>query len=293
MNDPESDKTLAGRSTRPRGTGSRGPLQEGRIMGIHSLAAALASATAIAVGTSFGPISTGLASPPACFPSPAGLFLAADAVVEVAVKDARAWVEMWSGERRRFVPADYEIVDVFKGQLAGGIRLKLTNSCIDTPVPEEFKGYPMTERYCRGEIGLRLDGVRLRGGVAERADERTWILFLDRRTGEWRAISKSTSFRPGPCIASPGQVPPKDQPQFERLMRSLAFLSERHSEDEPGRAIDRFVIDPNRSGRSDAHIPTIYPKDSPRTPVINPCLRRNPRSGKMEWNDTLCPRRSR
>lgn len=174
---------------------------------------------AVMVVSSFAMISGSIASPPVCVPSHAGLFTAADAVVEVAVKEARARAEARQGEKRRFVSAVYEVVDVFKGRLADGDRVRLAKSCIEKPVPREFLGYPMVEHYCRGDIGLTLDGVRLRGDVAEPDRSQTWVLFLERHAGEWRLISKSVSREFDRCLGTPDQVPLTNRRQFERLMR--------------------------------------------------------------------------
>jgi hypothetical protein len=175
------------------------------------------AAAAVVLGALLGAVSSGIASPPVCVPSLAGLFIAADAVVEAALTDAQARAETRRGERRRFVSASYQVVDVFKGRLADGERVRLVKSCIDAPVPAEFAGYPMVERYCRGDIGLDLDGVRLRGDGAEPDRAQTWILFLERHEGEWRPIAKSVSYRPDRCLETPERVPVKDRPQFERL----------------------------------------------------------------------------
>jgi hypothetical protein len=58
------------------------------------------------------------------------------------------------------------------------------------------------------------------------------------------------------------------------------------------------VIDPDRDGKNGTRDSMIINPDrnrvhNPRTPIINPCLRLNSTSGKMEWDDRLCPWRRR
>ncbi len=113
--------------------------------------------------------------------------------------------------------------EVFKGSLASGDVVIVTDTCFDKPVPRERMGYPGVENYCLGGLNLSLTGVRtMDGSPVERSEGGPgWILFLkaDRRRGApqqtWLEVPR-TSFAGG-CQLRRDDLPPAEQPGFDRL----------------------------------------------------------------------------
>jgi hypothetical protein len=103
------------------------------------------------------------ASPPACSRDVVSLFNQSDAIVEATVTKSRRWT---AGVMTIHLVAKYKIIDVFKGDFKKDDILIVTDTCLDTPIPENQLGYPVVETYCRGGIGFSLPGVDSLNGAA-------------------------------------------------------------------------------------------------------------------------------
>lgn len=168
------------------------------------------------------PLAAAVASPPACDHSNASRFRAADAVAAAEVTSSRRWAE---GGTTLHLVAKYELREVFKGALAPGETVIVTDTCLDAPVPEEMLGYPAVERYCLGGLNLSLTGVDAGDGtalpVAEDADG--WILFL--RTDDRRGAPELTWTEVeavgygGDCDVTPAELTPVERAGYERMTK--------------------------------------------------------------------------
>ncbi len=161
-----------------------------------------------------------LASPPACDRTDAALFAHADAVVEAAVTSSRRWK---SGPTTIHLVAKYRVSRVFKGAVAPGDTVIVTDTCLDMPIPQSQLGYPGVMNYCLGGRNLSLTGVRTGDGrpAATAASGKGWILFLDadRRPGApeltWLEVSR-TGFGGG-CRVSADDLPIGQRDGFRRM----------------------------------------------------------------------------
>ncbi len=163
------------------------------------------------------------ASPPACDRSPAALYYAADAVVAATVTSSRRWT---AGSVTVYLVAKYRVARAFKGAIAPGEIVIVTDRCLDKTIPQHVIGYPGVEGYCLGGYNLTLTGIRTKDGrPLEKPDEAPdWLLFLkaDRRPGApqqtWLEVPR-TSFAGG-CRLGRDDLPPADRPGFDRALGS-------------------------------------------------------------------------
>jgi hypothetical protein len=178
------------------------------------------------------------ASPPACDPSPVGLFVSAHSVVAAEVLSAIARSEervdgtpelppkgaldddlsRWIADQPRIhVTVAYRTVDVFKGGLKPGDEVELVSSCVNASIPEAYLGYPIVEDFCPGTSRMPLAGVDWTNGEPRVAGNRLWILFLQSTGSGWSDIS-ATKFAPERCRASRSDLTPQEKVEYDRLM---------------------------------------------------------------------------
>jgi hypothetical protein len=178
-----------------------------------SVAHAAAGATAALLLLAVRP---GSASPPACWRDDAAMVVASDVVVTAGTLGVSA---ARSGTLRS-MEARYRVIEGLKGRLKRGDLIRVRVSCLDEPVPPELRGYPAAQRYCRGDAGLALTGVDVRGArPLPPADARGWVLFLARElgAGPWREVSR-VDFGGG-CTVDPAALSPGDRRAIQ-LLRS-------------------------------------------------------------------------
>ena len=166
------------------------------------------------------PNTLSLASPPACFRNLVSLFHLADAVLETTVISSRRWNE---GQSTIHLVAQYQVKKVFKGHVSTDDIVIVTDTCLDTPIPQEIVGYPGVKNYCLG-MNLSLTGVQSSDGTPMSTPEKpnTWILFLnkDQRRGApqqtWTEVSP-TGFGGG-CRMSENVLRPEYRRGFQHLL---------------------------------------------------------------------------
>ena len=151
------------------------------------------------------------------------MYHAADAVLTAAVTSSRRWQ---AGSVTVYLVAKYRVTRVFKGDIAQGEVVIVTDTCLDQPIPQHAIGYPGVEAYCLGGRNLTLTGVRTKDGrpVESTGEAPGWLLFLnaDRRPGApqqtWLEVSR-TSFSGG-CRLGRDDLPPADRPGFDQALDS-------------------------------------------------------------------------
>jgi hypothetical protein len=118
----------------------------------------------------------------------------------------------------RSIDARYRVIEGLKGPPKGGKLIRVVVSCIDEPVPPGLLGYPIAERYCRGEVGLALTGVDVRRArPMPPTHVRGWTLFLTRPFGgePWSEVPR-VAFGDG-CAVDDTTLSPKDRRVLQRL----------------------------------------------------------------------------
>jgi hypothetical protein len=156
----------------------------------------------------------GSASPPACWRDDAAMVAASEAVVTAEALSVTAS----RGASVRSMDARYRVIEGLKGPPKGGELIRVVVSCTDEPVPRELLGYPIVQRYCRGEAGLALTGVDVRlARPAPPAHARGWALFLARPFGSepWSEVPR-VDFG-GACAVDDTTLSPKDRRVIQRL----------------------------------------------------------------------------
>lgn len=169
----------------------------------------------------FMPVADAVATPPACMRGNPSMYRAADAVVEAVVTSSRRWS---AGRATVHLVAKYRVSEVFKGGLAAGEVVIVTDTCLDMPLPRAAMGYPRTDDYCLGGSNLSLTGVGTKDGrpVKRPGDGPDWVLFLraDRRRGApqqtWLEVAR-TSFGGG-CRLTRDDLPPGQRAGFDRML---------------------------------------------------------------------------
>jgi hypothetical protein len=179
------------------------------------------------------------ASPPACDPSPAGLFGDAHSVVLAEVQSAKFTTEGqpdsaveqspagtsdealrdWTSRQRRiFLTTRYRVVDVFKGTLKPHDAIELASSCLNAPIPEAYLGYEIVEDFCPGDSRPPQVGIVWVEGAPHPAVKKRWILFLEGSDDGWDEIS-STTFASERCLTRREDLTPEERIEFDRMLR--------------------------------------------------------------------------
>ena len=167
------------------------------------------------------PVADAVASPPACMRGDPSMYRAADAVVEAVVTTSRRWN---SSPITVHLVGRYRVSAVFKGGLAAGEVVIVTDTCFDKPLPRAAMGYPRADAYCLGGINLSLTGVGTKDGrpVERPGNGPGWVLFLkaDRRRGApqqtWLEVAR-TGFGGG-CGLTRDDLPPGQRTGFDRML---------------------------------------------------------------------------
>ena len=170
-----------------------------------------------------------IASQAACQMSEAGLFFESDVVVTAQVTSSKKWRE---GQLTVHLVAKYRVEQVFKGELNPGEILIVTNSCLDTEVPEEVLGYPAVNDYCHGNTAPSLTGVKRDDGlpVAVNNINPSWILFLEKNPAKgtpqttWLEISK-TGYDLDVCHYQRSNLSESERSGFDRMIQRKSELA--------------------------------------------------------------------
>lgn len=164
--------------------------------------------------------SQAFASPAACWRDDLSMFKEADIVVAGEVVTSRRWLE---GAATHHLVAKYRIVDVFKGDIDSGGVVIVTDTCLDTPPPRHYEGYPAMENYCMDGAHLSLTGIDIGSGKPPGAPTKVWNLFLrsDRRTGApqqtWLEVNR-TGYGGG-CGYTLEDLAPEERNGFEQMRK--------------------------------------------------------------------------
>ena len=151
------------------------------------------------------------ATPPACQPTRPGLFMQAEHVVEVKILEVKT--SRSAKDRTLSASATYEVVDVYKGTLKKGDRVKISPVCnrIENPVQGSF---------CRGSSDTELTGVHWQDDKPEMLTDRHWVLNLDRDNGRLRDLAFE-KFHYGACFKKDDDVAAELRAEFDRMMRNV------------------------------------------------------------------------
>ncbi len=170
-----------------------------------------------------------IASQAACRMSDAGLFSRSDLVVTAHVTSSKRWRE---GPSTVHLVAKYRIEQVFKGELNPGEILIVTNSCLDTEVPEEVLGYPAVNDYCRGNLAPSLTGVLREDGsiIIGNNVKPNWIMFLKKHPAKgapqttWLEIPK-TGYDLNVCHYQRSNLSESERSGFDRILKTKSKLT--------------------------------------------------------------------